>query len=116
MATVLTPPSPLPQAPGRPSLFLAGSIEMGGAEDWQQRVIAALADLDLLVLNPRRPDWDASWTQRLPRRFRFGSSAAELPRHTPPSRLPGQSAGQPTPHWRAEQIRLPLLPRQRRVL
>lgn len=46
-----------------PSVFLAGSIEMGLAEDWQRRVENELADLDIIVLNPRRDDWDSSWVQ-----------------------------------------------------
>lgn len=41
-----------------PFLFLAGSIEMGNAEDWQSEVIAALADTDWTILNPRRATWD----------------------------------------------------------
>jgi hypothetical protein len=44
-------------------VFLAGSIEMGAAEDWQTRVAEALSDLDVVVLNPRRDAWDASWPQ-----------------------------------------------------
>lgn len=49
----------------KPIVFLAGSIEMGKAVDWQASVIAALADIDCLILNPRRPDWDASWVQSI---------------------------------------------------
>lgn len=45
------------------SVFLAGSIEMGAAEDWQQTAVSQLADLDVVVLNPRREAWDASWEQ-----------------------------------------------------
>lgn len=47
-----------------PSVFLAGSIEMGKAEDWQTRVTNALSDLPVTVLNPRRDDWDSSWEQK----------------------------------------------------
>jgi hypothetical protein len=46
-----------------PRLFLAGSIEMGKAEDWQAKVVKGLQQADVTVLNPRRPDWDASWKQ-----------------------------------------------------
>lgn len=49
-----------------PSIFLAGSIEMGNAEDWQTEVTRYLKnDLkqDHVILNPRRPDWDSSWKQ-----------------------------------------------------
>lgn len=63
MATVLKPPTPLPQTFSQPSLFLAGSIEMGRAELWQDTVAAALRDEPLTILNPRRDDWDASWEQ-----------------------------------------------------
>lgn len=48
-----------------PSVFLAGSIEMGVAVDWQAEVSAALSGLDVLVLNPRRAAWDASWAQSI---------------------------------------------------
>ncbi|MCA9980875.1 MAG: nucleoside 2-deoxyribosyltransferase domain-containing protein, partial [Anaerolineales bacterium] len=65
MALVLKPPHPLP-APspaGRFALFLAGSIEMGRATDWQTTVTQALAAYDVLLFNPRRDDWDSSWVQ-----------------------------------------------------
>jgi hypothetical protein len=47
------------------SIFLAGSIEMGLAENWQDLVVRALDDLDILILNPRRAQWDASWEQSI---------------------------------------------------
>lgn len=50
---------------GQPVIFLAGSIEMGKAEDWQSQVAAALSDLDVLILNPRRDDWDDTWRQSI---------------------------------------------------
>jgi Nucleoside 2-deoxyribosyltransferase like len=65
MARVLKPPAPLVLAPGEPSVFLAGSIEMGRAEPWQAAVEQALADLPVAVLNPRRDSWDASWEQSI---------------------------------------------------
>ena len=73
------------KAPSPPGLqrrvFLAGSIEMGKAERWQERIVAALSEAeaaakananakkgteagDLVILNPRRDDWDDSWEQR----------------------------------------------------
>lgn len=45
------------------TIFLAGSIEQGKAEDWQTRVTKALADEEMYVLNPRRKDWDDSWKE-----------------------------------------------------
>ncbi len=63
MSKVVKPPSDLNAIAGSTSLFLAGSIDMGTAEDWQTSVISALADDDLLIFNPRRDEWDASWEQ-----------------------------------------------------
>lgn len=63
MATVVCAPHPWDAA--RPAVFLAGSIEMGTASLWQERVIASLADWPGTLLNPRRPDWDASWRQSI---------------------------------------------------
>jgi len=59
--TVVTSPQTLPAAHDRPRVFLGGSIDMGKAIDWQAQVIAALADQDVLILNPRRPDWNPAW-------------------------------------------------------
>jgi hypothetical protein len=61
-AIVLKPPTGRLD-PGTPSLFLAGSIEMGAASDWQAATTEALADLPIAILNPRRDSWDASWVQ-----------------------------------------------------
>ena len=65
MARVLKPPTPLDLTAGEPSVFLAGSIEMGRAEPWQAVVETALADLPVAILNPRRDEWDASWKQSI---------------------------------------------------
>jgi len=46
-----------------PKIFLAGSIEMGIADEWQARVIVRLKNEEVAVLNPRRSDWNASWKQ-----------------------------------------------------
>lgn len=46
------------------TIFLAGSIEMGKAEMWQDRLAAEVADIeDVVLFNPRRDDWDSSWKQ-----------------------------------------------------
>ncbi len=57
---VIKPPTPFV-----PVVFLAGSIEMGAARDWQTQLEACLSDLDVTVLNPRRDDWDSSWRQSI---------------------------------------------------
>lgn len=53
-------PQPLPDD-GRLSVFLAGSIDMGGSDDWQARVARELADEGVVLLNPRREDWNPAW-------------------------------------------------------
>lgn len=46
-------------------VFLAGSIEMGKAEDWQAEIPKLFKDRQNLVFfNPRRNDWDSSWEQK----------------------------------------------------
>jgi hypothetical protein len=48
-----------------PSVFLAGSIDMGEAIDWQAEITNSLQDLQLgiNIFNPRRPHWDSTWKQ-----------------------------------------------------
>ena len=45
------------------SIFLAGSIEMGKAENWQEELAHGLYCNQYNVFNPRRDDWDSSWEQ-----------------------------------------------------
>jgi len=56
-------PNELKPKKGFVSVFLAGSIEMGKAEEWQQEVIDGLENEPIIFLNPRRDDWDSSWEQ-----------------------------------------------------
>jgi hypothetical protein len=65
MANVIKPPSPLKFDMKYPSLFLAGSIEMGHAENWQSRVESAFSNSNIVILNPRRDAWDSSWEQSI---------------------------------------------------
>lgn len=44
-------------------IFLAGSIEMGIAEDWQKRVVDQFKEEDVIIFNPRRDNWNSSWVQ-----------------------------------------------------
>lgn len=45
-------------------IFLAGSIEMGKAVDWQAKLAEDLSEFNVTLLNPRRDDWDSSWEQK----------------------------------------------------
>jgi len=47
------------------AVFLAGSIEMGTAEDWQTKLVSQLSDYGVAILNPRRDHWDPSWAQSM---------------------------------------------------
>ena len=47
-------------------IFLAGSIDMGKAENWQQRLERELdCYSDVVICNPRRDDWDSTWVQSI---------------------------------------------------
>lgn len=61
----LKPPAPLLHDPKdrRYQVFLAGSIEQGAAIDWQRLVASEFNDLDIVVMNPRRDNWDPTWVQ-----------------------------------------------------
>jgi hypothetical protein len=71
----LKPPGPLPQPATHKivprSIFLAGSIEMGKAVDWQTQVTTHVqnhfgsAARDYFIFNPRRDAWDSSWKQSI---------------------------------------------------
>ena len=56
-------PNEFKKKAGYASVFLAGSLEMGEAEDWQKEIIDSLADENIMFLNPRRDDWDSTWKQ-----------------------------------------------------
>ena len=45
------------------TIFVAGTIEMGNSEDWQSKVIHLIDEDRFVIFNPRRPDWDSSWSQ-----------------------------------------------------
>src|SRR6478735_6671853 len=45
--------------------FQAGSIEMGVAENWQDRMATIFKDMNITFLNPRRDEWDSSWVQSI---------------------------------------------------
>lgn len=48
-----------------PQVFLAGSIEMGKAEEWQARVAKALTNYDVVIADPRRDNWDLTVEQSI---------------------------------------------------
>lgn len=60
MAKIIKPPSSLQDGF---SVFLAGSIELGYADNWQTSLEEKLSGMDIVIFNPRRDDWDSSWSQ-----------------------------------------------------
>ena len=46
------------------TIFLAGSIEMDKAVNWQKHCEELLKD-DYVIFNPRRNEWDSSWSQTI---------------------------------------------------
>jgi hypothetical protein len=63
---VIKAPTPYVIEDNKYTVFLAGAIDMGEAEDWQNTVCSKLADLvGLRILNPRRSAWDSSWKQEM---------------------------------------------------
>ena len=45
------------------SVFLAGSLSKVNGEYWQNTTADALSTFPITILNPYRPDWDASWRE-----------------------------------------------------
>ncbi len=64
MSRVITAPEPLPASFERPAIFLAGSIDNGTAEQWQNQFIAACEGEPVILLNPRRQQWPNESEQR----------------------------------------------------
>ena len=62
---VVTAPQPYTPTIGHRTVFVGGSIEMGAAELWQDKLATSLSKFDdnVVLLNPRRDDWDSSWLQ-----------------------------------------------------
>lgn len=48
-------------------IFLAGTIDMGNSENWQEHITQAFQNkgIEIEILNPRRDDWDSSWKQSI---------------------------------------------------
>jgi len=56
------------KSPNRPranvnTIFLAGSIDQGNAEMWQDEITNMVYQSPCTVLNPRRDDWDSTWRE-----------------------------------------------------
>lgn len=57
-------PAPLKKLKDSKTVFMAGSIDMGTAVDWQKELRNAFEkDKRVTFWNPRRDDWDSTWEQ-----------------------------------------------------
>lgn len=64
MVRILYPPHALTLY-GKPGVFLAGTIDQGEAVDWQNDIVESSRpmNMDIVIMNPRREDWDPNWDQ-----------------------------------------------------
>ena len=67
MSNIVFPPLMRFKGPNasRATVFLAGTIDMGESADWQTEVATQIAGKAEFIYNPRRPEWDSSWTQTI---------------------------------------------------
>lgn len=63
VAKVYKPLSEPNVSEGDTAVFLGGSIEMGAAIDWQTKLTFDLRNYEIKIINPRRDDWDSTWSQ-----------------------------------------------------
>lgn len=54
-------PADLPLNDQRIKIFLGGSIDMGNSENWQEKIEQELSTSNVVLLNPRRDDWNKNW-------------------------------------------------------
>jgi len=62
----IKPPAMLGKSKERFDIFLAGSIENGKAEPWQEALVQELEKTvkrPIGIFNPRREDWDPTWKE-----------------------------------------------------
>jgi hypothetical protein len=60
-AVVLKAPNHIDDYMNKFTIFLAGSIDDGTAENWQEIVVDSLKDKNVLLFNPRRDDWGSKY-------------------------------------------------------
>jgi nucleoside 2-deoxyribosyltransferase len=65
---IIKPPVYMPGLhPSTKHIFLAGSIEMGKAIEWQSELCEKIShrQKNVAICNPRRDDWNSSWKQEI---------------------------------------------------
>ena len=64
MKTIYKAPEEIPQQSDIKTIFLAGSIEMDKAINWQKKCEELLKD-NYILFNPRRDEWNSNWSQTI---------------------------------------------------
>ncbi len=64
MKKIYKAPEEIPLQIDLKTVFLAGSIEMDKAINWQKKCEELLQD-QFVIFNPRRNEWDSSWSQTI---------------------------------------------------
>jgi len=64
MKKIFKSPEEIPPKSDIKTIFLAGSIEMDKAIEWQKYCEEALKE-NYIIFNPRRDEWDSSWSQTI---------------------------------------------------
>ena len=60
-ATIINSPNVIPTEDSRVKIFLGDSIDMEKSENWQAIIEEQLSNYNVVVLNPRREDWNKEW-------------------------------------------------------
>lgn len=60
-SSIIKSPAELPLNDQRLKIFLGGSIDMGNSENWQEKLEEELSNSNIVLLNPRREDWNKDW-------------------------------------------------------
>lgn len=64
MKKIYKAPEEIPLQIDLKTVFLAGSIDMDKAINWQKKCEELLQD-QFVIFNPRRNEWDSSWSQTI---------------------------------------------------
>ena len=54
-------PNFIPNQSEKTTIYLGGTIDMGNSEEWQAKVTNELKNERVILLNPRRDDWNTAW-------------------------------------------------------
>ncbi len=59
--TKIKSPEEIPVKDDRIKIFLGGTIDMGKSDNWQAAIESELSEYNIIILNPRRDNWNKDW-------------------------------------------------------